>query len=282
MKNKWIIIPASMLLLTGCAQEQNNTTEPEQSNEQTNEQTETATNEFGQSESGTTESSNQEETLTPEEQKHAALIEALPEDASSTDWNLILVNRENPLPEGYETNLVEVEPQKEIDERIVEPFQNWVAAAKEAGHQLYFASGYRSVERQQNNYDRSVNNYMKEGYSEAEAIEKTEEYIAVPRSSEHHTGLAIDVVDQEWIASGKGLIPEYDTQPSQHWLEETMADYGFILRYPEGTSDLTGINYESWHFRYVGKENAQYIVEQGLVLEQYIELLKERETSTQE
>jgi D-alanyl-D-alanine carboxypeptidase len=147
---------------------------------------------------------------------------------------------------------------------------------------LFFASGYRSVERQTNNYENRIQGYVNDGYTEEEARELTEEYIAVPGYSEHHTGLALDIVDQEWIAQGNSLSPDYDTQESQQWLVETMADYGFILRYPEGKEEITGINYESWHFRYVGVENAQFMVEHELVLEEYMELLHEREAMTNE
>ena len=87
----------------------------------------------------------------------------------------------------------------------------------------------------------------------------------------------MDIVDEEWIVAGNGLMPEYDTQESQQWMVDTMADFGFILRYPESKEDVTGIQYESWHFRYVGEENAQFIIEHDLVLEEYIELLQLRE-----
>lgn len=222
------------------------------------------------------------ESMSEEEKEHQKLIDSLPAEADIEDWNLILVNNWNALPDEFELDLVEVEPEKLIDRRIVDAYESWIAAAEAAGHQLYLASGYRSVERQQNNYDRSVNQYIHEGYSKEEAIEKTEEYIAIPKSSEHHTGLAVDIVDQQWIAEGNGLTPDYDTQESQHWLVDTMADYGFVLRYPKDTTELTDINYESWHFRYVGKENAQFIVEHDLVLEEYIELLNERAGTSNE
>jgi D-alanyl-D-alanine carboxypeptidase len=87
--------------------------------------------------------------------------------------------------------------------------------------------------------------------------------------------LAVDIVDSNWLETGKGLIPEYDTQPSQHWLIDNMTDYGFILRFPKGKEAETGIEYESWHFRYVGTENAKYLEKYDLSLEEYIQLLKE-------
>lgn len=220
----------------------------------------------------------EEESVEVADEERQELIDALPEEVHSKDWNLILVNNWHPLPEDFEVELEEVENEQRIDARIVEAWNEWREAANEAGHALFFASGYRSVEHQEQNYNNRIQGYIEEGYSEEEAQDLTEDYIAIPGHSEHHTGLALDIVDQEWIAEGNGLEPEYDTQESQHWLVETMADYGFILRYPEGKEEITDIQYESWHFRYVGVENAQFIVEHDLVLEEYIELLEERET----
>lgn len=206
------------------------------------------------------------------------LISQLPADASLDDWNLILVNPWQALPEGYQVDLTEVDNEQQIDARAVEAWESWKQAALDAGHRLFFASGYRSIQRQQNNFSNSVQGYLNEGLSEEEAIEKTKEYLTEPGHSEHHTGLAFDIVDEEWIVAGNGLDPEYDTQPSQQWLVESMADYGFILRYPKGKEEITGIQYESWHFRYVGVENAQFIVKNDLVLEEYVDLLKMRDS----
>ncbi|MEC6748441.1 M15 family metallopeptidase [Marinilactibacillus sp. XAAS-LB27] len=267
MHKKWFILPVGLIVLAGCTPADR--TPIDETSKSANEQN-TSSETSEQKEEKT-------DTLTKEEIAHLELLESLPEDANSKDWNLILVNNWKPLPDDFEPNLVEVEPDKEIDARIVEPFEEWISAGLEADHRLFFASGYRSVERQQNNYDNSISKFKQEGYTEEEAIAKTEEYIAIPKRSEHHTGLAVDIVDQQWIADGNSLTPDYDTQESQHWLLETMTDYGFILRYPEGAEALTDINYESWHFRYVGKENAQFIEEHELVLEEFIELLEERE-----
>lgn len=210
------------------------------------------------------------------------LLEALPSEANLEDWNLILVNPWEALPKNYEPQLVTVDNQQQIDQRIVEAWSAWKEAAEEAGHQLFFASGYRTIERQRNNFNNRVQGYLNEGLSEEEATEKAKEYLTEPGHSEHHTGLALDIVDGEWINAGYGLVPEYDTQASQQWLVDTMDDYGFILRYPEGKEEITGIQYESWHFRYVGEENAQYIVENDLVLEEYIERLQQREDAEME
>lgn len=276
MIKRRLILLLSSLILTGCSAIDNE----KRINEQVSETT--ATDQEDSESTNNNQSKEETDSVTEEEKDHLALIESLPENVSTKDWNLILVNNWNPLPDDFEPDLVEVEPDKQIDRRIVNAYENWTAAAEAAGYNLYLASGYRSVERQQNNYDRSINQYVQEGYTKEEAVEKTEEYIAIPKRSEHHTGLAIDIVDQEWIAEGNGLTPDYDTQESQKWLIDTMGDYGFILRYPEDKKEVTDINYESWHFRYVGEENARFIIDHNLALEEYIELLTERETRLDE
>lgn len=276
MIKRRLILLLSSLILTGCSAIDNE----KRINEQVSETT--ATDQEDSESTNSNQSKEETDSVTEEEKDHLALIESLPENVSTKDWNLILVNNWNPLPDDFEPDLVEVEPDKQIDRRIVNAYENWTAAAESAGYNLYLASGYRSVERQQNNYDRSINQYVQEGYTKEEAVEKTEEYIAIPKRSEHHTGLAIDIVDQEWIAEGNGLTPDYDTQESQKCLINTMGDYGFILRYPEDKKEVTDINYESWHFRYVGEENARFIIDHNLALEEYIELLTERETRLDE
>lgn len=219
------------------------------------------------------EAENNEEEISEEEQ----LLSDLPENASPEDWNLILVNPWEPLPEDYNPELVEAENEQQINARIEDAWNDWNEAALAADHRLFLASGYRSVARQETNFNAQMNEYLNEGLSEAEATERTKEYLTEPGHSEHHTGLALDLVDEEWIVAGNGLEQAYETQASQQWLVDTMTDYGFILRYPEGKEEITGIQYEPWHFRYVGVENAQFMEEHQLVLEEYIELLNERE-----
>lgn len=214
---------------------------------------------------------------TPREDEVSENIEEndLP-DSKTSDWNLVLVNGSHPLPEQYESQVEYQEVDGELmDARIVEDYLAMKAAAEEAGHQLYLGSAYRSVEHQQFNYDWNVEFYMEQGMTEAEAQAKTEELIAKPGYSEHHTGLALDIVDEQWFATHDNpYMAEYDQQASQQWLVEHAAEYGFILRYPKDKTSETGIAYESWHFRYVGVENATYIYEHQLSLEEYLKLLE--------
>ena len=209
------------------------------------------------------------------------MLDTLPA-VSTDDWNLNLVNNWTKIDESVEIPLKELPegyPVDEriflVDERIIPDYVAMIDAGKEAGHEILAVSTYRSVELQTTNYNSRIQQYLDEGKSQEEAVKLTEDYIAIPGGSEHHTGLAIDVMDTEWVNTGKGLIAEFDTQESQQWLVEHAAEYGFVLRFPEGKKEATGIEYESWHFRYVGKENAAYMKKHDLALEEYIALLEE-------
>ncbi len=268
---------ATILLLAGCSVSEDGaadgtTDQPEVSEPSQVEKPEDS-NSDPKTDSQTDSTEEAIEELSPEEE----LALQLPASASLTDWNLILVNPWEPLPEGYHPELIAVQNDQQIDHRVEEAWDAMYQDALAAGHNLFFASGYRSYERQENNFNRTMQGHMDEGLSEEEAREKAKEYLTEPGHSEHHTGLALDIVDEEWIVAGNGLDPEYDTQASQHWLVENMGDYGFILRYPKGKEELTGILYESWHFRYVGVENAQFMIEHQLVLEEYLELFTLRD-----
>lgn len=232
-------------------------------------------------EQDTTKEEPEEEEIKEELTEEEKMIQKLPESASTEDWNLILVNPWEALPEDFNPELVEVHNQERIDSRIEKSWNDWFEAGADAGHQLFFASGYRSIELQENNFNREVQLNIDLGMSEEEANKKAKEYLTEPGHSEHHTGLALDIVDEAWIVAGNDLEPEYAEEPSQHWLEETMTDYGFILRYPEGKEEVTGILYEPWHFRYVGVENAKFIVENNLALEEFVELLSLREAQAE-
>ncbi|MGN0324485.1 MAG: M15 family metallopeptidase [Oliverpabstia sp.] len=137
------------------------------------------------------------------------------------------------------------------------------------GCSFVVASGYRSRERQKELLEEDIRNLMNERnmtYEQAweEAVKET----MPPGCSEHETGLAVDIVSAEYQLLDEG---QEDTAEYQ-WLKENCSKYGFILRYPSDKTDITGINYEPWHFRYVGAEAAQEITEQGLTLEEYISL----------
>ena len=199
--------------------------------------------------------------------------------ASPADWNLVLVNRENQLAEEIPMEFYLTESGYQIDSRIQEPYSQLMEAGKAAGMDLTMVSGYRSIEQQQANYDVNYQNFLASGLSEEEARTKTEEYIALPHASEHTTGLAVDITSTALAnqEGNSGLLPDLENYPEGLWLKENAPKFGFILRYPKAKEAITGINFEPWHFRYVGIENAMYMTEKNLTLEEYIAILKQNE-----
>ena len=202
----------------------------------------------------------------------------LPSDAKVSDWNLVLVNKFHPLKEEINFNHVDVTDGKTItvDERIKEALEAFMQGARDNGYDVEYVSGYRSIEDQTAIYNNSIEENMANGMSEEEAKEATESLINPPGSSEHATGLAVDIAGSDALAAYPALQAEMNQFDSQKWLIDHAVDYGFILRYPQGeeAKKQTGIDYEAWHFRYVGKENAKYIKDKKITLEQYIKDLE--------
>lgn len=125
-------------------------------------------------------------------------------------------------------------------------------------------SAYRSWEKQNELFSNRVSSFISQGYSRTEAEKEAGKVVAVPGTSEHQTGLALDIVD----INNQHLDESQEQTPVQQWLMENSWKYGFILRYPNDKSDITGIIYEPWHYRYVGKKAAKEIYEQGICLEE--------------
>ena len=203
------------------------------------------------------------ETTTPKkvEKKEEKPKTDLPQ-VSSKDWNLVLVNRDNKLAE-LNPQLVDVEEIK-VDSRIAEQTKQFLAAARAIAPEESLISGYRSVEEQTEIYNERVAQLEATGLPHEEAERQAQTQVQVPGASEHQTGLAID------MSAPNGLSEEVVQQ-----IIALAPQYGFVLRYPEGKNAITGVDYENWHFRYVGVENAQYMVKHQLVLEEYIQKLKE-------
>lgn len=199
---------------------------------------------------------------------------ALPK-SSVDDWQLLLVNGKNPL-KNEKVDLEMLSNGYQVDKRIASDFEDFEKEALKNGVTFVIVSSYRSVSDQQTVFDNSVKEHLNNGSSQKEAEKLTREYITVPGTSEHHTGLAIDVIDENWSKEGKGLEDSfYDTKAGK-WIDQHAADYGFVIRYPADKVKITSINYEPWHLRYVGKENAHYMKDHNLVLEEYLELLKNK------
>ncbi len=210
----------------------------------------------------------QEEPAEPEEDPQTPAQETEPaseEDPAQTDagddWKLILVNAEHPVPEDYSVTLKELRNDQWVDERIYPELQQMFDDARAEGIYPLINESYRSAERQQEILDNYIAAYEAEGLSTEEAQQRALEVVAKPGTSEHQLGLALDIIVEY----------EEDSTVTWQWLKENCWRYGFILRYPEDKTEITGISYEPWHFRYVGAEAAQQITERGITLEEYLE-----------
>ncbi|QIL46934.1 M15 family metallopeptidase [Vagococcus coleopterorum] len=193
-------------------------------------------------------------------------------DVKSSDWELALVNAKHPI-EKEADNLVVMPNGYEIDARVAEQYYKMEAAAKEEGINLVVISSYRSVAAQEEVYNNGVQERLNMGMSEEEAKKSTEDYITVPGTSEHHTGLAMDVVDDNWAVNSTGLEAAFYNTPAGKWIDEHAAKFGFVIRYPESKANITNINYEPWHLRYVGVKSAEFMTKNKLVLEEYLDIL---------
>jgi zinc D-Ala-D-Ala carboxypeptidase len=180
-------------------------------------------------------------------------------------WSL--VSRTEVLPSNYkapdiiQTSVAHADDASQVSSRIEAPLRELVAAAEKDGNELMLSSAYRSIQDQQALYDEFVTT---KGKAMADL------YVAQPGTSEHHTGLAIDFANTSSTCETDSNTCNLDSAAAT-WLEEHASSYGFILRYPEGKKPITGIAYEPWHYRYVGKPLARAVTESGLTLDEVLE-----------
>lgn len=184
-----------------------------------------------------------------------------------TEWNLILVNSSHKLDKSYVESipLTQLKNGQSIDSRCYPELQQMMDDCRAQGYSPIICSSYRTHEKQQELFNQQVQVYMNDGMDRQKAEAKTAKSVAVPGTSEHELGLAVDITD---IAEQK-IVSGMEEQPVQQWLMKNCWKYGFILRYPEDKADITGIVYEPWHYRYVGKEAAKYIYDKQITLEEY-------------
>ena len=180
---------------------------------------------------------------------------------------LTLVNPWNKVPEGYEVEIENITAEQAVDVRCIEDLRHMVLDCYMAGANPYICSSYRTQEMQEYLFENKVMRVMAEGYGAEFAPDIAAQSVAVPGTSEHQLGLAVDIVDEYFPNLNKWQEYTY----TQQWLIKHSWEYGFILRYPNGTTDITGIIYEPWHYRYVGKDVAAEIHELGITFEEYIE-----------
>lgn len=184
-----------------------------------------------------------------------------------TQWNLILVNKWNPVPEDYAVKLTKLKNGLSVDERCYPDLQKMLDDCRADGLDPVICSAYRTQEKQESLFERQIGKWKDKGYSDQEAYIKAGELVAVPGTSEHQLGLAVDIVDKDY----QMLDEEQEHTEVQQWLMRNSWKYGFILRYPTDKRDITGITYEPWHYRYVGVDNAKAVYESGLCLEEFLE-----------
>lgn len=172
---------------------------------------------------------------------------------ASADPLLVLVRKDLPLePKEFKPqNLVSLAPGKTLVKEAADHFQELLNAAAQAGHSLRLESGYRSYNAQANLFRRYSNKY---GAAYAEKIS------ARPGTSEHQTGLAADI----GYSNGQCSLHRcFGETPGGQWVADHAAEFGFIVRYPQDKVAVTGYNFEPWHLRYIGVENARIYVESG-------------------
>lgn len=187
---------------------------------------------------------------------------------ASTGKEVILVNPWNYVPSDYEVTLTTYDGYKMAQE-VKAPLKQMLADCKEAGFEAVVVSAYRTHSYQKGLFERRIERFMNQGYNRIEATIEAAKRVAVPGTSEHELGLALDITDKDY----QNLNSEQEKKPAQIWIMNNSWKYGFTLRYPNDKSEITGIIYEPWHYRYVGVELATELHELGMCLEEYFEML---------
>lgn len=189
-----------------------------------------------------------------------------PDSVQLSDPLLVLVNDWTPLPEDWQVTPRMIDDEQ-VDLRMYDDLTAMFDAAAKEEVWFWVASGYRSVEQQEVVLDRAVKENMDQGMTEENAREEALRTIARPGYSEHHTGLAVDLND---------VSDDFEETEAYQWLSQHAADYGFVQRYKKEKVSVTGIDNESWHYRYVGKKHAKEMERLDMCLEEYVEYLKKQ------
>lgn len=180
--------------------------------------------------------------------------------------DLVLVNAEHAIEDSYDSSLRFIcRGRLQASERLYSALSLMLSDAGEQGFHFWIASAYRSKERQQKLVDEDVAKAMRRGLSYQQALKETYQETMPAGHSEHQTGLALDIL----CSGNMAMDVSQKAEPGNRWLRKNCSHYGFILRYPEEKSDITGVSFEPWHFRYVGREAAEYMQEEGITLEEF-------------
>lgn len=200
------------------------------------------------------------------QENEAAQVSTTELPAVLNEWNLKLVNKDNSVSRDYVPELEELDDGIMFDKRAIPYLENMINAMyKEKITSVWVASAYRSYDKQEELFNNKVKYYKNQGKNQEEAEKLAQTIVQRPEMSEHNLGLAADF---------NTVTNDFEDTKAFKWLKENAEDYGFILRYPKDKQEITGISYESWHWRYVGVEHAKVMNEKGYCLEEYIEYLK--------
>ena len=194
----------------------------------------------------------------------------LADETEKQQWYLRLVNKDHPMTEADvpEVAIETVDANGyQVDVRIMQDLEAMFADARAAGRNPMICSAFREWDMQVSLYENKIERVMQEeGLTQEEEAIKASTVVAKPGTSEHQVGLALDIVSSDYQELDEAQMETED----QKWLMENSWKYGFILRYPMDKSDITGIIFEPWHYRYVGKKAAKEITEQNITLEEYV------------
>lgn len=178
------------------------------------------------------------------------------------DPMLILVNRKHKISDDFDGELTLLDCGKYVDSRIYPQLQKMFDDMRGDGIYPVVNEGYRTKEEQEQMMEEKVNAYICDGYSEKRARKLAEEYVAPIGTSEHEMGIAVDIIADK---------SKSDNEEVYSWLAKNAQKYGFIQRYPQNKTEITGFEFEPWHYRYVGLDAAEEIYERGICLEEYLE-----------
>ena len=179
---------------------------------------------------------------------------------------LSLLNKEYILKEELDLDLVSIGSGHELEERAADAITKMVQDAKKEKIYISVTSSYRTYLKQVSLFKNKISKLEKAGYSHASAVTEAGKVVAVPGTSEHQLGLTVDFVTRNYRKLDEGIknTKEYK------WVEEHAWEYGYVIRYPSGKSDITGIISEPWHLRYVGIPAAKLMHDQKICLEEFL------------
>ncbi len=273
-----IVVMVTMMLSTAMRED-----EQEPASSQSPESQSSAPETSQSFESSQESSSEQEQSMSEQSAQHPAPSEPQTPSVDSSipagyehlfvggeDFELVLVSKKYVMPDEFpDLELMSV-GSYQVHSMIYDPLTRMMSDAADAGLPLSLISGYRPLYRSQILYDNKVQELINSGYSAEDAAVEAARWVAPPGTSEHATGLAVDLVSVDYFTVLPDLLPEFAEFEEAKWLAANCADYGFILRYPEDDEPITGVVFEPWHFRYVGVETAKEIMALGVTLEEYL------------